>query len=799
MTTIDDGDRNDKMCLNALYTGIIITVIAVCIPEVSLQMCSGSRCGECLVTRGCAWCKDRDYGFDRCANMNKIIDDGCIDIVKRKNHTLQIIQDDDFSDGGPRKDPIQIKPQRVKIKLVPNADGLELPIFYRTARNFPLDLYFLNDPSYTMRSLVSTLNNLVNDIAGEIATLTNDFRFGLGTSMDKVIMPFTRTDPRSVEFPCGDVAIYCDQPYSFIHRQPLTRNIQNFRAALSRVNTTANTDITEGLFDGLMQVMVCGDRIGWRRKSRRMVIFATDINFHQAGDGRFSGILEPNDCLCHLDSNGKYTKAEIQDYPSVGQILQKARENNINVLFVIGGEDNAYVRRVYYDNLAAFLPGGIDKASALNTDASNILRIVGDSFRRLRDTVKLVTSSLPEELVLTLYTDCNTNGRLNDSTNICTNLTLDKTANFIAYIQSNLTECPDKNTFTFTIFPEGLEERVNVDFEHVCDCDCQLEPEAEPRSPKCNGRGRYECGTCICDDGWFGETCDCDGRGTETEACGTESGICNGAGNCTCRKCDCLPGYSGEKCECNDQNCRSHNGLLCGGPAHGRCVCGECVCNANYTGDACDCTTITDTCRDKNGTLCSDNGDCECGRCRCNVGYRGPVCRRCQNCPGTCENNNDCVECIGFKQGRYNETTCNRKCRNVETVPLLEEASIDNGTSVTVCVLQDEFGCIINFNVHDLEMGQRILIKSTKRCPPSPPDPLTIGLSLSGAIFLIGLLLLVIWKILTMLYDSMEYSKFESEIQNPAWEQSENPIYKECVTTVQNPLHDTEGNGNSGF
>lgn len=70
-----------------------------------------------------------------------------------------------------------------------------------------------------------------------------------------------------------------------------------------------------------------------------------------------------------------------QDYPSVGQILQKARENNINVLFVIGGEDNAYVRRVYYDNLAAFLPGGIDKASALNTDASNILRIVGDSFR----------------------------------------------------------------------------------------------------------------------------------------------------------------------------------------------------------------------------------------------------------------------------------------------------------------------------------------------------------------------------------------------------------------------------------
>lgn len=57
-----------------------------------------------------------------------------------------------------------------------------------------------------------------------------------------------------------------------------------------------------------------------------------------------------------------------------------------------------------------------------------------------------------------------------------------------------------------------------------------------------------------------------------------------------------------------------------------------------------------------------------------------------------------------------------------------------------------------------------------KGCPPGPADPLTVGLGLSGAIFLVGLLLLLIWKLLTMLYDKMEYSKFESEIQNPAWE-----------------------------
>lgn len=55
-------------------------------------------------------------------------------------------------------------------------------------------------------------------------------------------------------------------------------------------------------------------------------------------------------------------------------------------------------------------------------------------------------------------------------------------------------------------------------------------------------------------------------------------------------------------------------------------------------------------------------------------------------------------------------------------------------------------------------------------CPPGPPDPITIGLGISGAIFIVGILLLVLWKILTMVYDNVEYSRFESEIKNPAWE-----------------------------
>ena len=32
-------------------------------------------------------------------------------------------------------------------------------------------------------------------------------------------------------------------------------------------------------------------KIGWRQKARRMIIYATDIHFHQAGDGRVSFVF----------------------------------------------------------------------------------------------------------------------------------------------------------------------------------------------------------------------------------------------------------------------------------------------------------------------------------------------------------------------------------------------------------------------------------------------------------------------------------------------------------------------------
>lgn len=87
-----------------------------------------------------------------------------------------------------------------------------------------------------------------------------------------------------------------------------------------------------------------------------------------------------------------------QDYPSIGQIIQKAKENNINIIFVIGGNsselNNQQVRNLFYDKLATLLPGGTPRASELSTDARNILDIVSANYRVKWWTLILMKKSL---------------------------------------------------------------------------------------------------------------------------------------------------------------------------------------------------------------------------------------------------------------------------------------------------------------------------------------------------------------------------------------------------------------------
>ena len=93
-----------------------------------------------------------------------------------------------------------------------------------------------------------------------------------------------------------------------------------FRQIVLGATLLGNVDVPESTLDALMQTMICEERIGWRKSSRKIILVATDTDFHYALDGKLVGVLEPNDEKCHLDQDGYYTHSRILDYPSISHI-----------------------------------------------------------------------------------------------------------------------------------------------------------------------------------------------------------------------------------------------------------------------------------------------------------------------------------------------------------------------------------------------------------------------------------------------------------------------------------------------
>lgn len=55
-------------------------------------------------------------------------------------------------------------------------------------------------------------------------------------------------------------------------------------------------------------------------------------------------------------------------------------------------------------------------------------------------------------------------------------------------------------------------------------------------------------------------------------------------------------------------------------------------------------------------------------------------------------------------------------------------------------------------------------------CPQRPTDSPIIGIGISGAVVLVGLILIFIWKILSFIYDTVEYSRYKADTRDPLWE-----------------------------
>ena len=156
----------------------------------------------------------------------------------------------------------------------------------------------------------------------------------------------------------------------------------------------------------------------------------------------------------------------------------------------------------------------------------------------------------------------------------------------------------------------------------------------------CSGRGtcqdgRYNDGTCVCDAGTWGHSCEKDCPGGKDNVCaghGTCDQGAGGTGSCTCS----LTWFSAD---CSLQCPGTTNGVVCSG--HGTCAdgadgTGRCTCVDTYGGEACDLPCPGLSVELGLSTVCNGQGSCSTWpvpACTCKNSFYGVDCIG--ECPGT--------------------------------------------------------------------------------------------------------------------------------------------------------------------
>ncbi|XP_056375441.1 integrin beta-1 isoform X2 [Hyla sarda] len=765
---------------------------------------NAKSCGECIQAGpNCGWCTKVDFLQEgeptsaRCDELAALKSKGCPqESIQNPRGSKGTLKDNPITNKakGERMDPVnitQLRPQQLKFELR-SGEPQTFNLTFRRAEDYPIDLYYLMDLSYSMKDDLENVKKLGTELMREMEKITSDFRIGFGSFVEKTVMPYISTTPAKLINPCTTEQ-NCTSPFSFKNVLNLTSNGELFNTLVGKQQISGNLDSPEGGFDAIMQVAVCGEQIGWRNVTR-LLVFSTDAGFHFAGDGKLGGIVLPNDGKCHMTDN-MYTMSHYYDYPSIAHIVQKLSENNIQTIFAVT-EDFQPV----YKELKNLIPKSA--VGTLSSNSSNVIQLIIDSYNSLSSELILENSKLPEGVTISYKSFCK-NGVVGTGENgrKCSNISLGDQVEFEISVTAH--KCPKKDqTESIKIKPLGFTEEVEILLKFICECDCQQS--GTPDSPECHfGNGTFECGACRCNDGRIGKQCECSTEQVSNEdmdaQCRKEnsSEICSNNGDCICGQCVCKKRdnpnevYSGKYCDCDNFNCDRSNGQICGG--NGICKCRVCECFPNFSGSACDCSEDKSTCMASNGQLCNGRGDCECGRCKCtDPKFQGQTCEMCQTCAGVCTEHKECVQCRAFQKGEK-QKVCDSQCFHFNYTMVDSRDKLPQpgqADALTHCKEKDADDCWFYFT-YSVNANSEIHVHVVKdpECP-SGPDIIPIVAGVVAGIVLIGLALLLIWKLLMIIHDRREFAKFEKEKMNAKWDAGENPIYKSAVTTVVNPKYE---------
>ncbi|XP_073833072.1 position-specific antigen beta subunit myospheroid isoform X2 [Musca autumnalis] len=691
---------------------------------------------------------------------------------------------------------VQISPQRVSLKLRIN-EVHNLQFRYSQAEDYPVDLYYLMDLSKSMEDDKEKLSALGDLLSETMRNITSNFRLGFGSFVDKVLMPYVSTIPKNMIEPCPG----CAAPYGYKNAMPLSRDTYRFSTEVKKAAVSGNLDAPEGGFDAIMQAIACRQQIGWREQARRLLVFSTDAGFHYAGDGKLGGVITPNDGECHLNSAGLYTHSVIQDYPSISQINHKVKQNSINIIFAVTQNQHSV-----YQKLSQHIEGS--SSAVLSNDSSNVVDLVREEYSKISSSIEMKDNAT-SHVKITYHSTC-LNGDTELATSKCDGLKVGDIVTFNAKIV--VTSCPaDPAEWkqTIQIYPVGINESLVVDLEMLCSCDCERPGSAgyELNSPQCNNHGKLMCGICDCDDMHFGHSCECSNNEIHPEkindygcrADNTSAVDCSGRGTCLCGVCDCEKRanpeevISGRFCECDNFSCERHEQQLCSGPDHGTCECGQCVCKPGWSGSGCNCKTSNESCYPPGGgEICSGRGECVCGKCECKSTeegrFSGDHCEYCPTCTGRCHELKDCTQCQVYRTGPLkDEEDCRTNCTLFTPIEV-EKVEIDETKNEYLCIFYDEDDCKFKFKYREEDNKIIVTAQTERECPPKV-FMLGIVLGVIAAIVLVGLAILLLWKLLTTIHDRREFARFEKERMNAKWDTGENPIYKQATSTFKNPMY----------
>ncbi|XP_061470735.1 integrin beta-7 isoform X2 [Rhineura floridana] len=705
-------------------------------------------CHECIQSHpSCAWCKQLNFvpagesDTGRCAPRVELERGGCLpsEIMdpRSKQHVLE---DRPLGNSGQQQSFTQLAPQRIALQLRPGEEQ-SFTVRFRWVEGHPVDLYYLMDLSYSMKDDLENIKRLGSDLLSALRNVTTSVKIGFGSFVDKTVLPYVSTAPSKWQHPCLQANETCQSAFSYQHVLALTDNASEFESRVSQQRISGNLDTAEGGFDAIMQAAICKDHIGWRDVTK-LLVFTSDGTFHMAGDGKLGGVYLPNDGRCHLDDNGLYMKSHLYE-------------------------------------LSRLIPKSV--VAELKEDSSNVVQLIADAYSSLSSTVNLEHSSdLPPGISLAYDSHCGdseTHGGAKGGE--CLGVHVNQQVQFTVRIKA--TTClsgPQKLVLRVL----GVGEELHVDLTTVCECQCG---DTQSYAPHCSGGlGNLTCGVCRCQEGHAGRHCECKQELDPEATCRdvNDTGpVCSGKGRCVCGKCQCNAQASGPLCKCDNAGCERHNGQLCAG--NGQCRCGNCECHLNFTGKACQCSLDTSGCMQE-GIVCSGHGHCVCNRCQCDTGWFDSHCSRCANCPTPCEEHRDCAECKAFGTGLLSgncSTSCNQM---VNVVP-------GSTTDERWCQMAAEDGSLLIYLIERDERG-RITLMVNGKYGTTTKQTFTLVLYLVLGFVLLGLFLIIIYRIIVEIYDRREFKRFEKERKCAKWNEVNNPLFRSAITTVMNPKYNSD-------